>query len=690
MGGTAMTQHASPAGLRRRRGRVASALRSAPAPGILPRAPVYRGHVGATLVIRWGVLVALALAASACGPPISVRRVPARQVSAELARSALNSTRPSLWSENALYRRGLTGRFEREPEVALAELRGSLGGWAENSTLFALAELSFLHAEKSHRREHYLASVVYAWAFLFPESASDRPEEFDPRLRIAADLYNLGLTRAFASRDGANVELHSGAYPLPFGSLAVEVDEASLVWANRGLFDFVPVAELEVRGLGARFRSAGIGAPLAASLRWPDDGSSERDFVASAMKLPVTAVLRIEEPRRQVRGSEIESSLRVYSHYDADGVEIGDTRVPLEAEPTATLAYTLSQLATWNLEVRGFLRGEIITREIEDPIAFIEPYRPGRIPVVFVHGTASNPGRWGDMLNVLSNNRRLRGRFQYWFFFFGSGNAIPYSAMRLRQALTDVVQRVDPEGRDPALRQMVVVGHSQGGLLTRMTAISSGDRFWDSLSSRPIDELDVSEETRGLLRQVFFFEPLPFVRRVVFLGTPHRGSFFAENWFISQVARFVQLPQTLGGAIADVVQGNPDALRFDPRRPALGSVYGMRPGSPLVNALQESALDPGVKAHSIIPILGDLPPQGQSDGIVDFESASIDGVVSELIVPRSGHSVQSNPVAIEEVRRILLEHADQVCAECQVACGEPLARRRVVAEPTPNTPEEVR
>jgi len=645
--------------------------------------------VAATPITRLSVVVLLALLGTACGPPVSVRRVSARQVGIELARSALNSNQPSVWSANVLYRWGLTERFEREPEASLVALRTHLDGWAANSTLFALAELSFLHAERSRRREHYLAAVVYAWAFLFPESPADRPEEFDPRLRIAADLYNRGLTRAFATPDGATVELRSGAYPLPFGTLNLEVDEASLVWANRQLFDFVPVAELEVRGLGARFRSAGIGAPLAASLR-PLDASGEADFLFATMKLPVTALMRLDRPRGQVRDGQVASSLRVYSHYDVDGVEVGDLRVPLEAEPTATLAYTLTELESWNWEVRGFLRGDVISRQVEDPIAFIEPYRPGRIPVVFVHGTASNPGRWGNMVNVLSNNRRLRDRYQFWFFFFGSGNAIPYSAMRLRQALTDVVQRIDPEGRDPALQQMVVVGHSQGGLLARMTGISSGDRFWDTLSSRPIDELNVSEETRALLRKVFFFEPLPFVRRLIFLGTPHRGSFFAESRLITLVARFVQLPQTLGGAIGDLAQGNPDDLRFEPRRPALGSVYGMRPGSPLVEALDGTTLDPAIEAHSIIPILGDPPPQGQSDGVVDYESASIDGVVSELIIPRSGHSVQSNPLAIEEVRRILIEHADRVCEESGVACPRNIPRRdRPPAEPAESTAEEV-
>jgi len=137
------------------------------------------------------------------------------------------------------------------------------------------------------------------------------------------------------------------------------------------------------------------------------------------------------------------------------------------------------------------------------------------------------------------------------------------------------------------------------------------------------------------------------------------------------VARFVQLPQSLAGATADLVTGNPDALRFDPRRSSLGAVYGMRPGNSFLTELADTPIAPGVTAHSIIPVRGDPPPDGQSDGVVRYESAHLDWVASELVVPRAGHSVQSNPLAIEEVGRILLEHADQVCRVSSVACARP-------------------
>jgi len=54
-------------------------------------------------------------------------------------------------------------------------------------------------------------------------------------------------------------------------------------------------------------------------------------------------------------------------------------------------------------------------------------------------------------------------------------------------------------------------------------------------------------------------------------------------------------------------------------------------------------------------VLGDGPITGKTDGVVAYESAHIDGVVSEKIV-RSGHSTQSHPETIEEVKRILREN----------------------------------
>jgi len=632
------------------------------------------------------------LGVASCGPPITVSRVSPRTVTADLTRSVLNRGEPSVPTENTLYRWNLTDRFKDDPQGALAALHDLVvSGKGGPGTTFALAELCFEYADKSHKREYYLASAVYAYAFLFPGGKQEPPGTLDPRARTAADLYNRGLTQAFASEDGSRVDLRSGLYPLPWGQLAVYLDEASLRWGNQTLYDFIPVAELKVSGLGARYRRPGIGAPLAAKASVDDPAHQGKEFAALNVKVPVTAVLLIDDPLHQLAQPQMQAKLKVYDGFSRPTVDIDNRQVPLEVEPTAALAYGLSGSKVWSWELWGFLLGDMLGQE-RTSLAFAQPYRPGRIPVVFVHGTASSPGRWADMLNVLSNAPNLADRYQYWFFFYETGNPIPYSAMRLREALTEAVHRLDPQGKDVALQQMVVIGHSQGGLLTKMTAIDSGTKLWDAFSRKPLDQLNVSPQTRDLLQRALFIKPLPFVREVIFISTPHRGAYAAGLSIAQWVGKFVRLPQTLAGSMGDLLTGNAAAIRLDPSHPKIGAVYGMTPGSRLVKALAPIPLTPGVTGHSIIPIKGDLPPDDQDDGVVKYQSAHIDGVESELVVPHSGHSVQDNPVAIEEVRRILVEHADRVCAAEKVACGPPPpgAPGRVTGQPARPAPGSTR
>ena len=96
----------------------------------------------------------------------------------------------------------------------------------------------------------------------------------------------------------------------------------------------------------------------------------------------------------------------------------------------------------------------------------------------------------------------------------------------------------------------------------------------------------------------------------------------------------------------------------------------MTPGAPLITSLAKIPVAPGIPAHSIIAVRGDGPPEEGSDGVVQYRSAHIEGVSSELVV-RSGHSVQSNPHTVLEVRRILLLHADQACREKGIGCAPP-------------------
>jgi hypothetical protein len=51
-----------------------------------------------------------------------------------------------------------------------------------------------------------------------------------------------------------------------------------------------------------------------------------------------------------------------------------------------------------------------------------------------------------------------------------------------------------------------------------------------------------------------------------------------------------------------------------------------------------------------------------SDGVVPFTSSHLEGAQSELIVP-SGHPAHTNPLAVEEIKRILYLHLAQLEAQ---------------------------
>ena len=415
------------------------------------------------------------LAIAGCTTPVGVERADPQTLYQQQTRNVLDSRDPSEASRIVLTRWNLNQQFTTDPAGALAALRATVvNGSGGSDETFALAELSFQHAEQTGDRADYLAAVVYAYAFLFPNASDAPPSPYDPRLRTASDLYNRGLTLAFRSADQSHVDLHGGEFALPFGKLLVAFDPASLVWAGRKLDNFIPIDDYEVRGLRNTYRQSGIGAPLAANgvPLTPEQGFQ----VAPRMKIPVTAVLRIANASSQIVTGNLDATLEVYPPSDAETIHIGRQDVPLEVERSTTLAYSLSDPDVWSRELRGFLIGDLLDKAPTRLVA-LAPHLPGKFPVVFIHGTASSAGRWADTVNELLSDPRIRDNFEFWFFNYDTGNPIPYSALLLREALQDAVTKIDPSGQDPALRHMVLIGHSQGGLLAKMLVVDSGNKI---------------------------------------------------------------------------------------------------------------------------------------------------------------------------------------------------------------------
>jgi pimeloyl-ACP methyl ester carboxylesterase len=296
---------------------------------------------------------------------------------------------------------------------------------------------------------------------------------------------------------------------------------------------------------------------------------------------------------------------------------------------------------------------------------FVEPYRPGKIPVIFVHGLLSEPSTWADPVNDLRAVPQVTERFQFWGFRYPTADSLLVSAAALREQLPQAVAMVDPMGTDPALRHVVLIGHSMGGLLSKLQVTSSGSILWSQIANRPLESIVADDGTKAKLRQAMFFEPSPYVRRVVFVGTPHVGSSIASNcigrftsWSIESSPETTSIHRML-------IQNNPNTFSPEVVKGLPNSIDLLEPTSPLLTALRQMPVNPQVRLHSIIghgyPTIG----SGNSDGVVPVSSAQHPGVQTETLVRAWHTEIHSHPETIQALLAILSLHD----AEYQASAG---------------------
>ena len=596
---------------------------------------------------------------SGCATPIGVTKVGLEKAFEETNASALSGTTLSNETKIVLQRYDLLDLFEKKPVHVITFLHDKARQDPRRDLLFALAELSFFHGKKLEQQvtingkptgaaDFYLMSAVYAYDFLLGPGAVEQANPYDQQFLVASEIYNRALGKGLATGKDGRLEFRDGVRELPVGQLKISVKAEALPWLLEDFEDFLPADDYTVYGLSVRNRTPGLGLPLIALHK------KTPNYVRGP-KVPLTVFLRVTGGPNNLSDKTASASLEIYSGYDEPDLVVNGHNVPMETDITAPLAYQLSDADLW----WQIGLGQFLTGGVKPEIIILQPYRPGRIPVVFIHGTASSPIWWVEMFNTLNSDPVLREHYQFWFFMYNSSLILSVSASQLREDLTATVAKLDPEGKDPALHEMVLVGHSQGGLLAKLSVVKTGDSLWRAMSDVKLEDLKIDPAVKEKLRKYFFIEPLPFVKRVVFIATPHRGSFRTTSWVRYIIRHLVTIPHNL-------LTTNPldyfnltNQLKLPPemRGRELTSVDAMSPSNPIIQALAKLPVAPGITANSIIAVQGDGDPTKGNDGVVEYSSAHIDGVESEYIV-RSEHSCQSNPFTIEEVRRILLVNLD--------------------------------
>lgn len=608
--------------------------------------------------------VVMLLACAGCAPVVGVRVVRDDAWFLRRQSNALLSNRPSVATTQYLRRLNLEAELEVDLPALVETLQAALEREPDRALTAALAELCYLQAKKLEPRSergvaYYSTCLLYAHAYLFEDALTPPLSVYDPMFRLACDLYNrsLGAVVLYGQSVGANWGTGVRVRSL-LGDVDVRPRHVELSWPVEILTEFEPTFGYEVIGLSNHYRSPGLGLPLIVMRKPPDparplvgDAFLPRDYESAA---PATVLLTLDGPvRRCGAGEALTAHVDLYDPLRSECVEIGGRRVALETDFTTPFAYMLSKARP----VQG------LTLLLDPPRAdafrglyTLTPYQRGKIPVVFVHGLLSPGMKWLQMMNDLMGDPAIRDRYQLWYFEYATGNPVLYSGKLLRESLLEARREFDADGDDAAFDEMVIVGNSMGGLLTRLCIQSGGDRLWNVVTDLPIDDLGLRPEQARTLRSVFYFEPLSFVKRAIFMVTPHRGSRLADSALARQMGKRIEYSAEVTDVTADLYA---ELRRRDPRykQTRAGSgIENLSPDNPILGVISTTPMSPRVIRHSIIADVRGPGRRGGTDLIVPYESSHIDDVASEKIVGGT-HDSMTNPAAITEVRRILLDHA---------------------------------
>ncbi len=580
---------------------------------------------------------------------------------------------PSERTQQSLRRYALEDSFALGRKETLVKLQAYAARKPSLELQHALAEIAFQEGEWASKlgqtekaQEMYATALVSSYQFLFDQQLDLARNAYDPQFRSISDIYNRSLEEVVRRlikqeqfRVGQVVELRTLDRTVRFS-----IEHPGL-WNEEDVERYEIARDYQATGVNNQYHTYGLGVPLIAVRKKLEQRNESEKYYPPGLTMAFTAFLQFNEslPPQSAPPRDLDAKLSLLNPLEQVYVQVNDRWIPLESDITTPMAYFLDDpLLNTNVFATFALLNADFAQDFQG-IYMLEPYDPNKIPVVMIHGLWSSPVTWLQLFNDLRADPDIRQRYQFWFCLYSSGQPFWESARQVREDLEEVRQRLVASGADStAMQDMVLVGHSMGGLIARQLTMSSGDSFWKILSDEPFEKLEGEPETLERLRETYFFEPLPNVSRVITIGTPHHGSRFANEttrWLSQKV---ITLPKTVTNEYMQLAKKNAAVFKNTKPFTISTSIDSLAPTNPFVQQMLEARTSPAVKYHNIIGRVESTSfwtewlESKPTDGVVWVESATLQGVESETFVNAEHQKIHQHPRAILDVKRILYDH----------------------------------
>lgn len=608
---------------------------------------------------------AFGLALSGCTTVqfVELREKPPNPILERLTQTAYGGPGPSAQTWTFLKGTGFSGATDFVQ--MLIHSRNQIGGEKHLDALGAAAEISYLAAQSAAPNDRGLAMELcldaarYSWIRLTDIDSAGRMK--DPNAatqRETVETYNTSLQELLKLAKASGDYQLGKPIRMPISKQLVEVEvpyPSPWISPNQlGEFDFV--SNYELKNLRNRHTTSGVGVPIMVRRTCTNSSDPLEDYYAEGLSLPVTVVAKFS-PTSWERNDHEKVTIQLLDPRESDGIVVKNNLLPLESDLSTPLAWYLTDPRKKLLETFAFFRSG--QAQHLEGLHMITPFDPDRIPVLMVHGIWSSPTTWMEMFNDLQSDPVIRDKYQFWFYQYPTGEPLTFAAANLRDRLKEMRIKCDPHGRNKKLDQTVVVGHSMGGLMAYLLTIDSGDKLWNGLSEIPVDKIQGNQDTHNQIKRVFFFETDRSIDRVVTIAAPFNGSGYSNMFTRWLGGSLVSLPNTTSNLSELIFRQNHQRVWdriFAPRT----SLDSLNKDSAVLSLVNHSTAPETVKHHNIVGVTKGHSLEDWTDGVVRLRSASRNDVDSQIQVDASHSDVQQHPRTIEEVRRVLMEHLQEL------------------------------
>ena len=606
--------------------------------------------------ISRSLLLITALALFCSCNSIKVKKVDrGERISKRITGALINHEILSADTNNYLAQEGFLENYKKNPLKVLNTLVRRYKKTRNRNVLFALIELSYAYGKSIDTEDssrYYLSSCYFAYEYMFGKNITPPVGRFSYSLAMARLYYNYSMSDLFSYlKERKLLRNDSFAMKSLAGNIKFSKPEIPREFLDLQPTDVLSCYDYVPENLLSWSSKSGLGVPLIVA-----SGDVKKHLKDRRISLlPATMFIRFEKSAE----GEISARPEFYNTFKTETVKVNKEELNLELDYSTPIAYQASKSSL--IDGIKYMVWPDSIKERSGMYALTD-YDPNKVPIVFVHGLMSSPATWIQTINALFNIPEIRKKYQVFVFAYATGNPILYSAHLLRDALLEMNKKYNKDGKNRNFNNMIIVAHSMGGLISKTIIQNSKKTFCETFDEKLKGvEKNLTPKQRDFITAVLEFKRLPFVKRMVFVSTPHRGSKIATFSIITWSTKIITLAPDLIRLSADI--GNEMLIKSNLKndnnqfRMKTG-VNNLAPDDKVLETLMTFPLKP-VPYHSIIGRQnGPLLPGG-SDGIVPYSSSHLDGAQSELIV-RSGHGVQGTQAGICEIRRILLLHLKEM------------------------------